>query len=68
MMSSASAPSRKAQGRYSIRAMPWGTIELEPEVEDWLLSLTDDDFGQVERYIDLLADEGVPSGSPSLVS
>jgi hypothetical protein len=44
--------------------MPWGTIELEPEVEDWLLSLTDDDFGQVERYIDLLADEGVHLGEP----
>jgi hypothetical protein len=29
--------------------MSWSTIELEPEVEDWLLSLTDDDFGQVER-------------------
>jgi len=41
--------------------MPWGTIELEPEVEDWLLSLTDDDFGQVERYIDLLA-ELTPAG------
>ena len=44
--------------------MPWGTIELEPEVEDWLLSLTDDDFGQVERYVDLLADEGVHLGEP----
>jgi hypothetical protein len=44
--------------------MPWGTIELEPEVEDWLLSLADDDFGQVERYIDLLADEGVHLGEP----
>jgi len=35
--------------------MPWGTIELEQEVENWLLSLPDDDFGQVERYVDLLA-------------
>jgi hypothetical protein len=29
-----------------------------------LLSLTDDDFGHVERYIDLLADEGVHLGEP----
>ena len=39
--------------------MAWGTVELEPEVEEWVLSLDDDRFGQVERYIDLLADQGV---------
>ena len=44
--------------------MSWGTIEAEPEVTDWLLSLDDEDFGQVERYIDLLADEGVLLGEP----
>lgn len=63
-MSSALAPSRKAQDAYSIRAMSWGTIELEPEVEEWLVSLADDDFGQVERYVDLLADKGVHLGEP----
>jgi hypothetical protein len=47
MMSPASP--QAGSRRYSIRAMSWSTIELEPEVEDWLLSLTDDDFGQVER-------------------
>lgn len=44
--------------------MSWGTIELEQEVENWLLSLTDDDFGQVERHVDLLAEEGVLLGEP----
>ena len=44
--------------------MPWGTIELEPEVEEWLLALPDERFGQVERYIDLLAERGVLLGEP----
>ncbi len=43
----------------SIAAMPWGTVDLEPEVVSWLDSLTDNQFGQAERYIDLLADQGV---------
>lgn len=44
--------------------MGWGTIEAEPEVAEWLFSLDDESFGQVERYIDLLADEGVHLGEP----
>jgi hypothetical protein len=44
--------------------MPWGTIELEPEVSAWLDSLTDEQFGHVERYIDLLADQGALLGEP----
>ena len=36
----------------------WGTVELEPEVADWLEELPDDQFGRVEYYIDLLADRG----------
>lgn len=44
--------------------MSWGTIELEPEVETWLSELDDGDFGQAERYIDLLADEGVHLAEP----
>lgn len=44
--------------------MSWGRIELEEEVEQWLLSLPDEQFGQVERYIDLLAAEGVHLGEP----
>jgi hypothetical protein len=39
-------------------------IETEPEVTEWLLSLDDEQFGQVERYIDLLADEGVHLAEP----
>jgi hypothetical protein len=35
-----------------------GTVELEPEVTAWLDGLADDEFGHVERYIDLLADQG----------
>ena len=44
--------------------MAWGTIELEEEVEQRLLSLSDDHFGQAERYIDLLAEEGVRLDEP----
>lgn len=44
--------------------MAWGTIELEQEVEAWLMALPDALFGQAERYIDLLADEGVHLGEP----
>lgn len=44
--------------------MAWGTIELEDEVVEWLDSLGDEEFGQAERYIDLLADEGVHLGEP----
>ncbi len=48
----------------SITAMPWGTVDLEPEVVSWLHSLTDNQFGQAERYIDLLADQGVHLSEP----
>ena len=48
----------------SIAAMPWGTVELEPEVVSWLDSLTDNQFGQAERYIDLLGDQGVHLSEP----
>lgn len=44
--------------------MAWGTVELEPEVVEWLEGLSDGEFGQAERYIDLLADEGVHLGEP----
>lgn len=44
--------------------MPWGRIELEEEVERWLLALPDEAFGQAERYIDLLAEQGVHLGEP----
>lgn len=44
--------------------MPWGTVELEPEVSQWLEGLTDEEFGHVAFYIDLLADRGVLLGEP----
>lgn len=44
--------------------MGWGIIELEDEVVDRLAHLDDEAFGQAERYIDLLAEEGVHLGEP----
>jgi hypothetical protein len=38
----------------------WGVVELEPEVADWLERLSDEEFGRVEFYVDLLADRGGP--------
>lgn len=38
--------------------MAWGTVELEAEVEEWLLSLGPADFGHVAFYIELLAERG----------
>jgi hypothetical protein len=38
--------------------MAWGTVELEPEVRDWLKQLPTDRFANAAFYIDLLADEG----------
>ncbi len=38
--------------------MPWGTVELEPEVAEWIEALPVADFGRAEFYIDLLADRG----------
>ena len=48
----------------SIAAMTWGAVELEPEVVSWLDSLTDNQFGQAERYIDLLADQAAHLSEP----
>ena len=38
--------------------MAWGAVELEPEVTDWLERLSDEEFGRVEFYVDLLAERG----------
>jgi len=43
---------------------PWGEIELEPEVERWLMGLDDDTFGQARFHIDMLAERGVHLGEP----
>lgn len=42
----------------------WGSIEVEPEVGEWLEGLVDDEFGQAAFYIDLLAERGVSLGEP----
>ena len=42
----------------------WGAIELEPEVDDWLASLNDGEFGQAAFYIDLLESKGVLLDEP----
>jgi hypothetical protein len=42
----------------------WGEVELEPEVEHWLRTLTDDEFGRAAFYFDLLGDRGSALGFP----
>jgi hypothetical protein len=38
--------------------MPWGSVELEGEVAEWVDGLPPAEFGRVEFYIDLLAERG----------
>lgn len=38
--------------------MPWGSVELEIEVADWVEPLSAAEFGRAEFYIDLLAERG----------
>ncbi len=49
---------------YSIDAMAWGTVELEPEVRDWLESLPTAPFATAAFYVDLVADRGPMLGEP----
>ena len=44
--------------------MPGGRSSSNPEVTAWLDGLADDEFGHVERYIDLLAHQGALLGEP----
>lgn len=44
--------------------MPWGSVECEPEVAEWLEGLGDEEFGHVAFYIDLLAERGVALDHP----
>lgn len=48
----------------SLYGVAWGSVELEPEVVEWLEGLPDDQFGRVEFYIDLLADRGAQLAEP----
>lgn len=44
--------------RYSICAMSWGEVELEPEVRDWYLALDEEDQARVGFHVDRLAKVG----------
>lgn len=44
--------------------MAWGTVELEPEVRDWLEALTTQRFAAAAFYMDLLAEQGPLLGEP----
>ena len=44
--------------------MTWGTVELEPEVRDWLEELPTDRFATAAFYVDLLAEQGPLLGEP----
>ena len=39
-------------------AMPWGDVELEPEVRDWFLALDGGSQARAMFHIDRLADAG----------
>lgn len=43
--------------------MGW-VVEVEPEVEAWLLGLAEKEFGRAHFYIDLLEREGPQLGEP----
>ncbi len=51
-------------GTNSKNAMTWGTVELEPEVTQWLEGLSDEEFGRAAFYVDLLEREGVHLAEP----
>lgn len=44
--------------------MPWGTVELEPEVREWLESLPTAQFATAAFYVDLVAERGPLLGEP----
>jgi len=44
--------------------MGWGTVELEPEVREWLERLSTEQFATAAFYIDLLAGQGALLGEP----
>jgi len=53
-----------AEAIYSIGAIAWGTVELEPEVRDWFESLAASQFATAAFYVDLVADRGPLLGEP----
>lgn len=49
---------RPGPARYSVRAMSWGEVELEPEVVEWFGSLTEEEQARVGFHVDRLAATG----------
>ena len=39
-------------------------VEIEPEVADWLRSLSDRDFGRVDTYVGMLAEKAETLSEP----
>jgi hypothetical protein len=50
--------------RDTIDGMPWGQVELEPEVADWLEKLDDQRWAQALFHLDLLEECGALLGEP----
>jgi hypothetical protein len=48
----------------NIAGMPWGEVELEPEVQDWLENLDDQRWAQAVFHLDLLEERGALLGEP----
>lgn len=48
---------------YSVSRLGIYSIEIEPEVREWLDSLADREFGRVEFLVELLAESAEPSRS-----
>lgn len=44
--------------------MVWGRIEVHDEVREWLLDLSETEFGQVRFHIERLAESGVDLTEP----
>jgi hypothetical protein len=44
--------------------MPWGEMELEPEVREWLEGLDDQQWAQAMFHLDLLEERGALLGEP----
>lgn len=50
---------REQRSSDTIAGMSWGSVELEPEVREWLEELVGSEFGRAAFYVDLLAERGV---------
>jgi hypothetical protein len=48
----------------TIDGIPWGQVELEPEVADWLQNLDDQRWAQALFHLDLLEERGALLGEP----